>query len=95
MKLARRFPNFVDADPSEKLPVEITTIDELNNLDYVKHIWLADPRFHRLSYSRTPSWGREILMAELDAGVAWYAIAYVMEGSLADLGLPEWVSPNV
>ena len=96
MKIKRRFPNFVDVG-DYKEEYEISTLEEFNEMLFIKDIWLKNPDFDHFSYSAdfgTHGGYPEILMAELKNKEYW-GIAYVMsEGSLAEFGFPEWKHPS-
>lgn len=91
MLVKQRFPNFVEHDPTQIPVYPVDTIEELQAIDFVAH-WATYEDFVELKYgSRHRPGEPEMLMAIMKE--KWWVIAYGREGSFADLGLTEWVSP--
>ena len=89
MLVKQRFPNFVEVDPTQIPVYNLSTLEELHNIDFV-NAWSQDDNFVKFQYSKVDT-STELLMAIMKE--KWWVIAYGREGSFADLGLSEWVSP--
>lgn len=93
-KLKRRYPAFIDG--FEETAHEFETIEELMEIDWVKHV-SEQPDFYRFSISRhkpvkdlSPSlFPVGFLMAEMKEGSKHYAIGKFMEID-DNLNLPKW-----
>ena len=87
MLVRQRFPNFVEI--GGEIPIhKISSLEELQAIDFVER-WMNQPCFVELQYASNQF--SEFLMVITKE--KFWAIASIKEGSLADFGLKEWVSP--
>lgn len=81
-RLHKHIPNFVDDRGADRTPFEFETLEDLKNLEWVKHyMGVAGKRFEHLCVSENR------LMAVYDHGFHWWVIGY-LEHPVE--GLPQW-----
>lgn len=86
MLIRKYAPNFIVGFEEPDVTIE-PTLQALKSISFIKR-WVDRPDYHRLCQSSSDS-GVQWIMVELKEGGFW-VIARVLEGNLADLGLPEW-----
>lgn len=89
MKVRQRLPNYIDQRDMEFPIHEVNTREEFLALDFVKKHAERDT-FDYFSYGPGDWPGDTELMMKHNKDKTFWVIGFVREGTMADLGFPEW-----